>query len=137
VYVAESAGGGNSLSLFLPFILIIGVMYFLVMRPQQKRRREAMELQNKLGPGDEIVTIGGLHGTVVSIEDDVVLLEIAPEIQVRFARPAIARVVTRADEPVAEADDEADDEVVDEPATSTETVVVETPNPVVDVRKQD
>ncbi len=131
--VAESAGGGNSLSLFLPFILIIGVMYFLVMRPQQKRRREAMELQNKLGPGDDIVTIGGLHGTVVSIEDDVVLLEIAPEVQVRFARPAIARVVTRADEPVTE----ADDEIVDEPATSTETVVEETPNPVVDVRKQD
>jgi preprotein translocase subunit YajC len=127
--VAESAGGGNPLSLFLPFILIIGVMYFLVMRPQQKRRREAMELQNKLGPGDEIVTIGGLHGTVVSIEDDVVLLEIAPAVQVRFARPAIARVVTRAAEPVAD--------TVDEPATSTETVVEETPNPVVDVRKQD
>ncbi|GAA2867014.1 preprotein translocase subunit YajC [Actinoplanes cyaneus] len=127
--VAESAGGGNPLSLFLPFILIIGVMYFLVMRPQQKRRREAMELQNKLGPGDEIVTIGGLHGTVVAIEDDVVLLEIAPAVQVRFARPAIARVVTRAEEPVAD--------TVDEPATSTETVVDETPNPVVDVRKQD
>ncbi|WP_239174985.1 preprotein translocase subunit YajC [Actinoplanes cyaneus] len=127
--MAESAGGGNPLSLFLPFILIIGVMYFLVMRPQQKRRREAMELQNKLGPGDEIVTIGGLHGTVVAIEDDVVLLEIAPAVQVRFARPAIARVVTRAEEPVAD--------TVDEPATSTETVVDETPNPVVDVRKQD
>ncbi|WP_436527798.1 preprotein translocase subunit YajC [Actinoplanes sp. HUAS TT8] len=127
--VAESAGGGNPLSLFLPFVLIIGVMYFLVMRPQQKRRREAMELQNKLGPGDEIVTIGGLHGTVVGIEDDVVTLEIAPEVQVRFARPAIARVVTRADEPVTEADEE--------PVTSTEPVIEETPNPVVDVRKQD
>ncbi|MFI1992781.1 preprotein translocase subunit YajC [Actinoplanes sp. NPDC020271] len=131
--MAESAGGGNPLSLFLPFILIIGVMYFLVMRPQQKRRREAMELQNKLGPGDEIVTIGGLHGTVVSIEDDVVLLEIAPEVQVRFARPAIARVVTRAGEPAAE----AEDEVVEAPVTSTETVLTETPNPVVDVRKND
>lgn len=132
--VAESAGGGNPLSLFLPFVLIIGVMYFLVMRPQQKRRREAMELQNKLGPGDEIVTIGGLHGTVVAIEDDVVTLEIAPEVQVRFARPAIARVVTRAGEPAADEDTEA--EAVDEPVVA-EPAVVETPNPVVDVRKND
>lgn len=130
--VAESAGSGNPLSLFLPFVLIIGVFYFLVMRPQQKRRREAAELQNKLGPGDEIVTIGGLHGTVVSVDDDVVTLEIAPEVQVRFARPAIARVVTRADEPAAEAD-----EVADETVTSTDSVVEETPNPVVDVRKND
>jgi preprotein translocase subunit YajC len=134
VYVAESAGGGSSLSLFLPFVLIIGVMYFLVMRPQQKRRREAMELQNKLGPGDEIVTIGGLHGTVVGIEDDVVTLEIAPAVQVRFARPAIARVVTRADEPAEAEADEA--EIETEPA-ATETTAEEPPNPVVDLRKKD
>nr|WP_239102433.1 preprotein translocase subunit YajC [Actinoplanes siamensis] len=128
MYLAESASG-NPLGLFLPFILIIGVMYFLVMRPQQKRRREAMELQNKLGPGDEIVTIGGLHGTVVAVEDDVVTLEIAPAVQVRFARPAISRVLTRADEPAAE--------TAEEPAVATETTAEEPPNPVVDVRKQD
>ncbi|WP_255657603.1 preprotein translocase subunit YajC [Actinoplanes sp. L3-i22] len=137
--MAQSAGGGGSLSLFLPFILILGVFYFLVMRPQQKRRREAMELQNKLGAGDTIVTIGGLHGTVVSVEDDVVLLEIAPDVQVRFARPAIAKVVTRADEPVAGSAEDADDleAAEDETVTSTDTLTEEPPNPVVDVRKKD
>ncbi|MBB4745537.1 preprotein translocase subunit YajC [Actinoplanes octamycinicus] len=104
-------------------------MYFLMIRPQQKRRREAMEMQNKLGAGDEIVTIGGLHGTVVAAEDDVVTLEIAPDVVVRFARPAIARVVTRAAEPAAETETEP---VAAEPATAEEP-----PNPVVDVRKQD
>jgi preprotein translocase subunit YajC len=131
VYLAES-GSSNPLGLFLPFILIIGVMYFLMIRPQQKRRREAAEMQNKLGPGDEIVTIGGLHGTVVEAADDVVLLEIAPAVQVRFARPAIARVLTRADEPVAETvEDEAEEAVAVEP------VVEEPQSPVVDVRKKD
>ncbi|WP_089296947.1 preprotein translocase subunit YajC [Actinoplanes regularis] len=113
----------------LPFILIIGVMYLLVIRPQQKRRREAMELQNKLGAGDEIVTIGGLHGTVVSVEDDVVTLEIAPDVQVRFARQAISRVITRADEPAAET-------VEAEPVAASETVE-EPVSPVVETRKQD
>ncbi|WP_285559407.1 preprotein translocase subunit YajC [Actinoplanes regularis] len=116
----------------LPFILIIGVMYLLVIRPQQKRRREALELQNKLGAGDEIVTIGGLHGTVVSVEDDVVTLEIAPDVQVRFARPAISRVITRADEPAAE----AAETVEAEPVAATETVE-EPVSPVVETRKQD
>ena len=75
--------------------LLFGVMYFMMIRPQQKRRREAEQMQSALGPGDEIVTIGGLYGTVTGIEDDAVLLEIAPGVQTRYARPAIARVVTR------------------------------------------
>ncbi|WP_189333296.1 preprotein translocase subunit YajC [Actinoplanes ianthinogenes] len=127
VHLAESASS-NPLGLFLPFILIIGVMYFLMIRPQQKRRREAAEMQNKLGAGDQIVTIGGLHGTVVSAEDDVVSLEIAPDVVVRFARPAIARVVTRADEPAAPVEDEP---------VAAEPVAEEPQSPVVDVRKQD
>ncbi|GLW34812.1 hypothetical protein Areg01_77490 [Actinoplanes regularis] len=131
MYLAAS-NSSNPLGMVLPFILIIGVMYLLVIRPQQKRRREALELQNKLGAGDEIVTIGGLHGTVVSVEDDVVTLEIAPDVQVRFARPAISRVITRADEPAAE----AAETVEAEPVAATETVE-EPVSPVVETRKQD
>ena len=100
-------------------------MYFLMIRPQQKRRREAMAMQNSLGPGDRIVTIGGLHGTVVSMADDLVTLEIAPGVHVQFARPAIARVltepsaVTKVDEPV--------EPVVEEPMDG----------PITDTRKKD
>ena len=84
-------------------VLLFGVMYFLMIRPQQKRRREAMQMQAALSAGDEIVTIGGLHATVVSVNDDVVTVEIAPGVHARYARPAIARVVQRgnvAEEPV-------------------------------------
>jgi preprotein translocase subunit YajC len=78
-------------------------------------------MQKALGAGDQIVTIGGLHATVVSVEDDVVTVEIAPGVDVKFARPAIAKVlrqdVVPADEPV--------DEPVEAPITS----------PVVDAKK--
>jgi preprotein translocase subunit YajC len=84
-------------------VLLFGVMYFMMIRPQQRRRREAEQMQSALGPGDEVVTIGGMHGEVTAVDDDVVTLEIAPDVHVRFARPAIARIVTRAG--VVEADD--------------------------------
>jgi preprotein translocase subunit YajC len=94
VYSAAQQGGGASLTPLLLIVLLFGVMYFLMIRPQQRRRREALQMQSQLGPGDEIVTIGGLHAGVVSVDDDVVTLEIAPGVHARYARPAIARVVT-------------------------------------------
>jgi preprotein translocase subunit YajC len=113
-------------------VLLFGVMYFLMIRPQQKRRREAQSMQSSLGPGDQIVTIGGLHATVVSIDDDVVTVEIAPDVQVKFARPAIAKIV-RQDAASAEPAPEAvDDDPV--PAESPlESPAIE--SPVVETRK--
>src|ERR1700755_1346494 len=90
---AAAASGGSSFTPLLLIVLLFGVMYFLMIRPQQKRRREAQQMQSSLAPGDQIVTIGGLHATVISIDDDIVTVEIAPGVDVRFARPAIARVV--------------------------------------------
>ena len=110
----------------MPLLLIVmlfGVMYFMMIRPQQKRRREALAMQAELGPGDEIVTIGGLHATVTAVDDDVVTVEIAPGVHARYARPAIARVINRrpdAGEPV------EGEPVVDEPA-----------NPIIETRKND
>src|SRR5689334_16208335 len=95
---APANGGGSSLFPLLMIVLLFGVMYFMMIRPQQKRRREAEQMQANLGPGDQVVTIGGLHATVIGIEDDVVKLEIAPGVVSTFARPAIARVASRAAE---------------------------------------
>jgi len=106
----------------LLIVLLFGVMYFMMIRPQQKRRREAQSMQASLGPGDQIVTIGGLHGTVVAIDDDVVTLEISPGVTARYARPAIARVTNQqaaAEEPVPA-------EPADEPV-----------NPIIETRKND
>ena len=119
---AAAGGGGSSFTTILFLLLLFGVVYFLMIRPQQKRRREAQELQNKLGPGDQIVTIGGLHGTIVVVEDDVATLEIAPGVQVKFARPAIARVVQRQEAEEAPPVEEVEETVVDDaPVVDTET----------------
>lgn len=98
VIAAESSGGGGSfLVTLLPLILLFAVMYFLMIRPQQRRRREAQQLQAQLAPGDEVVTIGGLYGTIVDTDDETVTLEISPGVHTRYARPAIARVVAKAE----------------------------------------
>jgi preprotein translocase subunit YajC len=106
----------------LLIVLLFGVMYFMMIRPQQKRRREAQSMQAALGPGDEIVTVGGLHGTVVAIDDDVVTLEISPGVTARYARPAIARVTNQR----AAAEEPGPAEPAEEPV-----------NPIIETRKND
>ncbi|BAL91499.1 putative preprotein translocase YajC subunit [Actinoplanes missouriensis 431] len=122
---ADQAAGGGNYSFLLILVLLFGFMYFVMIRPQQKRRKEALQMQNTLGPGDEIVTIGGLHGTVVLAETDTVTLEVAPGVHVRFARPAIARVLTKAGT------------VSEEPAPVGEPLADEPESPVTETRKQD
>ena len=123
VSFAAQAQGGGSFTPLLLIVLLFGAMYFMMIRPQQKRRREAQAMQATLGPGDEIVTIGGLHATVVAVNDDVVTVEIAPGVNARYARPAIARVVTAAPQP---------EEPVEAPPVADEPV-----NPIIETRKND
>jgi preprotein translocase subunit YajC len=118
VLLAESAndgGGGNLLFSLLPFILIIAAMYFLLIRPNSKRRREEQEMQRTLSVGSEVRTAGGLYGTVVATDDESVTLEAAPGVELRFARGAIARVLSQ---PESEADEDLEDETDEEPSDS-------------------
>jgi preprotein translocase subunit YajC len=98
VNLAAQGGGAGSFMPILMIALLFGVMYFMMIRPQQKRRREAEQMQSSIGPGDEVVTIGGLYGTVTSVDDETVMLEVAPGVQTRYARPAIARVISKTPE---------------------------------------
>ncbi|PMR57727.1 preprotein translocase subunit YajC [Verrucosispora sp. ts21] len=107
-HAAAEGSGAGSFTPILMIALLFGVMYFMMIRPQQKRRREAEAMQSGLSIGDEVVTIGGLYGTVSGIEDDSVLLEVAPGVQTRYARPAIARVVTKAERPTESVAEETD-----------------------------
>ena len=130
VFIAAQAQGGGSFTPLLLIVLLFGVMYFMMIRPQQKRRREAQQMQSSLGAGDQVVTIGGLHATVLEVADDVVTVEIAPGVPARFARPAIAKVIKQ--EAPADAVVPADDPVATDPVTepgatsSIESPVVET-----------
>jgi len=101
LYAAQSSGG-SSLMPLLMIVLLFGVMYFMMIRPQQRRRREAQQMQSTLGAGAEVVTIGGMYGTVVDTEGDTVTLEAAPGVHVRYSRQAIARVINSGQEAVTE-----------------------------------
>jgi preprotein translocase subunit YajC len=134
IQAAAASGGGNGITTVIFLLLIFGVVYFLMIRPQTKRRREAMQMQNSIGVGDRIVTIGGLHATIVEIEGDVASVEIAPGVVVQFARAAIARRAPESDADAAVVEEPATDEVaVDQPVgeTATEPVVAPTTEPAV------
>jgi len=93
---ATGSSGSSTFTTLLMFVLIIGAMYMLVIRPAQRRRKDVEQLQSTLGVGAEVVTVGGLYGTIVEIDGDTVLLEVAPGVVNRYARAAIGKVVTPA-----------------------------------------
>lgn len=82
----------ESLMQFLPIIVMFIAMWFILIRPAQKRQKATLEMQNALKRGDRVVTVGGLHGEVDAIEDTVVYLKIDENTRVKFERQAIGRV---------------------------------------------
>lgn len=77
----------------LPLILIVAVFWFLLIRPQQRRQREAQQMQAELLPDTKVMLTSGIFGTVREITDDYVLVEIADEVAVKVVRAAIGRVL--------------------------------------------
>jgi preprotein translocase subunit YajC len=78
----------------LPFIVLLIAFYFLLLRPNRARQQKMAQMQAELAPGARIMTTAGLQATVVAVEDDLVVLEVAPGVQTRWARAAVARVLT-------------------------------------------
>src|SRR5438552_533422 len=95
--------GGDTFSMLIPFVLIIVMMYFLILRPQQKRAKEHQELIKNLRRGDTVVTSGGLVGKVTKVVDDEQIeVEIADGVRVRQVRSMVSGVRAKG-EPVKEA----------------------------------
>jgi len=90
--VGQSGGGsGGIVGLLFPLVLIIGVFYFFIYRPQQKREEEHQEMVDNLEQGDKIVTVGGIHGTIQKIDDDSVLAQVNSKgTRLRFDKDSIA-----------------------------------------------
>ena len=87
------AGGSGAFGL-LPFVLILGIFYFLILRPQQKKQRlaqqEREQMLGALKSGDKVVTTGGLYGTIVAVKETTVQLRIAQSVSVEVLRTAIS-----------------------------------------------
>jgi preprotein translocase subunit YajC len=93
----QGAGGlfgpGSPLIQLAPFAMILIVFYFLLVRPQQRKAKETQAMLDGLRVNDDIVTSGGIHGKVVRLADRVVVVEVAPKVQIRIDRPAVAQVL--------------------------------------------
>ena len=95
---AQAAGGqpqGMGLTTLLFPIILIAIMYFLMIRPQMKRQKEHKAMLDKLAKGDEVITSGGIAGTVVGLSDAFITVEVASGVQLRVQKGAIASVLPK------------------------------------------
>jgi preprotein translocase subunit YajC len=80
----------NTLVFFVFLILLFGMFYFLIIRPQRKRQRRHQELMDALQPGDRIITIGGIHGKIESMTEENIILKVESGATIRMSRNAVA-----------------------------------------------
>ena len=86
-------GGVAGLGGFLiPLMLMFGIMYFLVIMPQQRQRKKVQEMLSAIKNGDKVVTTSGIYGTINGMDGDTIILKIADNVKIRIARAAIAQV---------------------------------------------
>ncbi len=85
-------GGGSIFSALVPILLVFLIFYFMILRPQKKKQKERESLLSNIQKGDKIVTAGGMHGTVIGIEEKTVLVQISDDVKVKFERSAISSI---------------------------------------------
>ena len=99
-FLTESSGGSSMLSIVLMVVLFIGVFYLFGIRPQKKQERQAAEMRNSLMVGDEITTIGGIIGKIVSLKDETMVIETTRDhTRIRLLKSAVRSVDVRVEEP--------------------------------------
>ena len=90
---AEAAGG--TLELILPLLLMFGIFYFLLIRPQQKKAKEQKNMVGALGKGDEIITNGGLLAKISDVDDNFLTCKISDNVEVKIQRHAVTSVLPK------------------------------------------
>ena len=88
----EAPSGLQSIMGFLPLIAIVGIFYFLILRPQNKKQKETQKMLAALKKGDKIVTIGGIHGTIQTVRENTVIIRVDDNTKLEFSRSAISSV---------------------------------------------
>jgi preprotein translocase subunit YajC len=92
---AAPAGGGSGITM-LPLLLLIPLMYFVMIRPQQKRQKQWQQMLGSIKTGDKVTTAGGIRGIILSIKDDAIIIRVAPDnLKIEVAKSAIASVTTQ------------------------------------------
>jgi preprotein translocase subunit YajC len=124
---APAATGGGNYTFLIVIVVLFGLFYFVMIRPQRNKQRQVQQMQSQIGPGQRIRTTAGMYATVTAIDGDDVTLEVAPGVNVHFMRRAIMDVIPddtdedeTADDDTAEAAEPADASPVAESDTSAE-----------------
>ena len=95
MFAAQPAGGGSSIPMLLP-LLLIPVLYLVMIRPQQKKQKQWQQMLSSIKTGDRVTTAGGIRGTIISLKDDVIIIKVAPDgVKMEVAKSAIASVTTQ------------------------------------------
>jgi preprotein translocase subunit YajC len=112
IYAAAEAAtksSGSALTFPILIVLVFVGFYFLMIRPQRRRQQAVQQQQRTVAPGARVRTTAGMYATVVEVDGDDVVLEVAPGIEVRYLKRAIMEVIQPCDEPEAYEDDETTD----------------------------
>ena len=97
----------NTVTTILPLILLIGIMYFLLIRPQKKREKEVNAMRSSVQVGDEIITIGGICGKIVKTKDESLVIQVgADKVKFEIMRWAVSKVVEQSKRPAKAVEDE-------------------------------
>ncbi|MCD6395909.1 MAG: preprotein translocase subunit YajC [Spirochaetaceae bacterium] len=91
-----SGGSGQMVTTFVTFGLVILIFYFLIIRPQNKKQKAAKKMLSALKKGDKVVSIGGVHGTVVSVKEQTTVVKVDDNTKLEFSKSAISSVVSEA-----------------------------------------
>ena len=121
---AQQAGTVSLLISMLPILLIFVIFYFFIIRPQNKKQKETDRMIAALKKGDKVVTIGGIHGTVVQTKEKTVIVKVDDNAKLEFLRSAIATVVVQGSEKAEKAEKKDKKAAVE----ATETPAVEEKN---------
>ncbi len=81
-------------STLLPFVLMFAVFYFLLIRPQQKQQKARQAMLDGLKKGNKIITIGGIHGEIVEVKEDNLVIKIADKVEIKTTRGAVSQVIS-------------------------------------------
>ena len=93
---AQPGGIQGSIMSFLPFVLIIAIFYFLIIRPQNKKQKETQRMLESLKKGDKVVTIGGVYGVIQDVKEKTVIVKVDDNTKLEFLRSAVSGVVDAA-----------------------------------------
>ena len=99
---------------FMPLIFIIGIFYFLIIRPQRKKQKDTQQMISALKKGDKIVTIGGIHGTIQTVRENTLIVRVDENTKLEFSRSAVSTVVSQAKEDKDDKESKKSDETEDD-----------------------